>query len=244
MHDMTEIKDKKPETTRKNPSARASDLSHFFSSRTIKQLNPKHVGYVVLAFGLGAFLFVFSLGIGKWYGVGPFSSLKKRVGTRAELAAFQDLAAPSALSQSREQEAFVPPRDRDLDPARIEGQWQAEIGEYLGLLSVKGGGYQILLAPIDPSSARIYSSGTYTFKEGLLVLSPRLDWPAPHPPSAQQEIPYRNLTLSSFPFLVIMDGSAMLWSNPLPDEPAIYVPQKNPLFLTTNLQTLSWTKVR
>lgn len=200
----------------------------------------RFIGYLVLGFGILAVIAVLIL---------AFSGS----GEEGETAdAPQPVQAQELVTALSQQSVAVPApepvkdlffeRDADFDAGRMEGDWQAQIGEYTAVLQIRKDVYQIILANNDPNSSRFYSSGTYKVYEDIILLNPRLDWPPPAVPKGKT-INYAPMTRAAFPMIAKYEGGKMLWQNVPQAEKRVVAPYTSPLFGTENVKVASWKKL-
>ena len=134
-------------------------------------------------------------------------------------------------------------RDADFAAGKMEGDWQSAIGRYTAVLQIREGVYQLILASTDPVAPRYYSSGTYKVIEDIVMLTPRMDWPAPASVGGKI-IAYEKLTRAPFPVIARFDGGDMLWQNIPQAEKRVTAPYTSPLFMSEDVKLATWKRLK
>ncbi len=196
------------------------------------------IGYIVLSVGAIALISMLVIAFADRTAPPPDNA----VPAKTLVPELMDLSNGPPPPQPQTDEDLKLDRQPAIDLAEIEGAWQAMVGDYTGVLQLQKGSYQIILANPDPVRARLYSSGTYKTLEDILVLTPRLDWPAPT--SAQgTAVTYEVFTRGAFPVLVSRSGGKMTWQNPPQSEKRVVVPFKSPVMAVGHVDTVTWQRL-
>ena len=229
----------------------------------------RFVGYMVLGFGIVAVMSVLLIAANRFGGGGegravgqPVASVVSPTPQTPVLAVVpntpdlqnrvaKDLLGNLSSPFSQERGQYKePPKDElyfkrqpDLDPAAIEGAWQAMISNSTAVLQLSKGTYQIVMADPAQYSYRQYSSGTYTVMEDLITLTPRNDWAPPSPPKGT-DVVYAPITSAPFPVMAGFKSGKMLWQNPPSSETRIYVPRMLPLLQDSAQGYIVWQPVK
>lgn len=151
-------------------------------------------------------------------------------------------AAPQAVKPVPKVDLFFE-RDADFAAAKMEGDWQSTIGRYTVVLQIREGVYQLILASADPAAPRYYSSGTYKVIEDIIMLTPRMDWPAPASVGGKI-IAYEKLTRAPFPVIARFEGGNMLWQNIPQAEKRVTGPYTSPLFMSEDVKLATWKRLK
>ncbi len=193
----------------------------------------RFVGYMVLGFGILAVIAVIILALG--------SRPDKDADEAKTQALAKELMEPPQVTPPPPKKELYFDREPDFDAAKMEGDWQAMVGKYTAVLQIKNGSYQIIMAQPDPNAPRIYSTGSYKVLEDIVMLTPRLDWPAPK--TADSTVAYEILTRAAFPMLVAFDGGKLLWQHPPQSERRVLVGNNSPLFMSEDVHYIVWKKL-
>lgn len=196
------------------------------------------MGYLVLGLGILAVVTVLMLAFG-----GDSVDTNEPAPDAAVSANLQSgLSENMKGAQAPQQTAPAPlalARQKKVDIGDLDGGWKASIGPYVGVLQMEKGLFEVILARPEPELARLYSSGTYTIMDDIVVLKPRLDW---KPPTAQPGFRYERLTTGSYPMIVGFKNGAMVWQNVPQTEKRIYVPTRSPLLLDKTREYIVWKR--
>jgi hypothetical protein len=196
----------------------------------------RFIGYVVLGFGALAVIAVLMLAFG---GSNDVELTAEQTALGEELTRIE---APSEAEAQKPQQKLYLKRQKKIDADDMQGGWQAVIGDYLTVLQIQKGAFQIIMALPDPNRPRKYYSGTYRILDDLIVLKPEFKWGAPKRPPGS-DITYTRLTASSFPMIVGFDKGNMVWQNAPRSETRVYVPPRSPLLSGTNMDYIIWKKM-
>lgn len=198
------------------------------------------IGYLILGVGILAVMGVLILALGRNNIVmderEPDAKTAASLQQAMEMSPYTSGAGETA---NKEEQALVLPRVKSIRDAQVQGGWQSMIGDYVAVLQIEKGAFQIILAPVRPDFPRLYSSGTYRILDDIIVLTPRLDWKAP----SGQGIVYERLTTGSYPMIAGFQDGAMVWQNVPAGEERIYVPPRSPLLLESGKNYIVWKKV-
>lgn len=196
----------------------------------------RFIGYVVLGFGTLAVIAMLMIAFG---GNEDAPQTPEQQNLQKELAAAQ--TAPVDLAEKKET-ALQFKRQKKIDQGDMQGGWQAAIGDYLAVMQIQKGAFQIIMALPDPNMPRKYFSGTFTTLDDLIILKPQPQWGEPKKP-ANSPIVYDALTSSTFPMIVGFDGGKMVWQNVPPGvEERVYVPARSPLLSLGDMDYIIWKK--
>ncbi|PZO87492.1 MAG: hypothetical protein DI626_03840 [Micavibrio aeruginosavorus] len=208
------------------------------------------LGYIVLGIGVAAVLAVAILAIRGRPEDGRTINAQTSQELQADLKPIEEppkptqpatTAPPPRPSAPVSQDKLYFKRQPSLSDQAILGTWQAGIGRFTAILQLQAGTYQIILAePALPK--RIYSVGTYTKLEDLLVFTPRLDWADPSARGGAP-VPYEILTRAPFPMMAAIVQGRMLWQNPPQSEERVLVPYKMPLTMGEDVDYIVWLKL-
>lgn len=220
-----------PQRPRPRPVATTSPESRF-------------IGYLVLGFGVLAVIAVLILAFGN------DDVPSKPEAAKIEQAApanakdlMADLsAAPQPTKPAPKVDLFFE-RDPDFAAGKMEGDWQGAIGRYTAVLQIREGVYQLILASTDPVAPRYYSSGTYKVVEDIIMMTPRMDWPAPASVGGKI-IAYEKLTRAPFPVIARFEGGNMLWQNIPQAEKRVTGPYTSPLFMSEDVKLATWKRLK
>lgn len=210
----------------------------------------KFIGYLVLGFGVLAIITVLILAFGGDDANTRKTSktTKKETPVREAVKLAPELlpAAPTPAPVVKKVEPSKPEllfkRNPDFDAAKMNGEWQAFIGEYTAVLQVDKNVYQVILASENEQVARIYSSGTFKVMEDMVMLTPQKNWPEPTTDS--KDIKYRKLTTAAFPVVAYFDDGEMIWQNPPRSEKRVLAPRKSPLLLSQDQEAILWKRLK
>lgn len=198
------------------------------------------MGYLVLGFGALALIAVLIIALS-----GPSLDTDEGLPDEKTAASLQETIQQTGRAVGTPQPAqsvspqLVLPRAKSVKESQIEGGWQSQIGDYVAVLQIQRGAFQIILASTDPARTRLYSSGTYRIIDDIVALEPRLDWKAP----ATQGAAYERLTTGSYPMIAGFKDGAMVWQNVPRGESRIYVPTRSPLLLDPQKNYIVWKRV-
>lgn len=172
------------------------------------------------------------------------SETKRNVGEIARDLASGFLPSPQATApQPEPRKDLYFKRQPDISMEDIEGSWQSSIGKYAAALQMSKGVYQLILADPNDYGFRLYSSGTYTKTEDMMVLTPRRDWAKPVPERGER-IEYRDITTSPFPVIAAIKNGNMLWQSPPPNETRVLVPNSFVLVGPGDPQYVVWQRMK
>lgn len=199
----------------------------------------RFIGYVILGFGAVALLSMLIIALNS-----PSIDTDEALPDEQTTARLQETIqqtqtpAPRAQPASSPAAQLVLPRVKSVNESQVAGGWQAQIGDYVAVLQMKGGAFQVILAHPDPARARLYSSGVYRLIDDIVALEPRLDWKAP----VSQGVFYERLTTGSYPMIAGFKDGAMVWQNVPRDDRRIYAPPRSPLLLDPARNYIVWRK--
>lgn len=204
------------------------------------ELVSNKIGLGILVFGVLAFLFVIFLAYQQFFGSSYTGGSSNVEITQEELNAFKQSAVTEETAPQKPQEPKpVFQHQKSISDKQITGAWDARLNSARALLQIQGGRYQIVLIPDNPASARLYSKGTYTLENGLLLLVPNLEW---GPPKSNR-YPYRVLTRADIPVSVSKHRGKLIWQVPGP-EVDIYVPNRHPVLSETQHKIAVWSALK
>ena len=205
----------------------------------------KFIGYLVLGFGVLAIITVLILAFGG-ADKKTTKTTKKETPVKEVVKLAPELlpSAPTAVPKKTEapQQELLFKRNPDFEAEKMNGEWQASIGQYTAVLQVDKNVYQVILASENEQVARIYSSGTFKVMEDMVMLTPQKNWP--QPAAASKEIKYRKLTTAAFPVVAYFDGDEMIWQNPPRTEKRVLAPRKSPLLLSQDQEAILWKRLK
>ena len=111
------------------------------------------------------------------------------------------------------------------------------------VLQIEGQAYRLIIVFSGRTQERIYSNGVYTLKDGVMMLTPRLDWPPPEDGDGSR-ISYDSLTVSPFPMLVSKEKGKLIWQHPtFREAPDIYIPGTNPFLYRVEGHAAIWERL-
>lgn len=257
----------KPQNPRPRPANTNKGADVSVRRKPTSPLKPskesQFVGYLVLGFGILAVIAVLIVAAKKFGNTPqpqqatqtqpsqPVPTLPPENTKETQKRIAQDLLTTmnTAPEKPKAQPKIAPKKDLyfsrqpGLKPESITGAWQALIGQSTAVLQMNGGTYQIVLADPKEYSRRLYSSGTYTILDDMILLNPRMDWSAPTPPVGT-DVFYQSITTAPFPVMVGMKGGRMLWQNPPSTETRVYVPRAMPLMQDRSQGFITWQRVK
>lgn len=195
----------------------------------------RFIGYLVLGFGTLAVIAMLMIAFG---GGDETAQTQEQASLQKELSSIE---APARASEEPEEDKLYLKRQKKIDEGDIQGGWQSMIGEYLAVLQIQKGSFQIIMALPDPQMPRKYFSGTYNILDDLIVLNPQLKWGEPKKP-AGAKFSYSRLTSSGFPMVVGFENGNMVWQNTPQTEKRMYVPSRSPLLSLGGMDYIIWKK--
>ena len=238
--------DNQPPPPKPRP-ANANKSSGVYAQKKVVSRESRFVGYMVLGLGVVAVIAVLMIAASKFGGKQDAQPL-----SQTPMSAQNNVVAPNQLVDDKNLQARVAQdllsgmkpvtatpvkpvakkelyfrREPDLNAPDIEGAWQTMISKSTAVLQMNGGTYQIVIADPKEYSRRLYSAGTYKVLEDIILLTPRLDWPAPQAPKGT-DVNYAPITSAEFPVVAAIKSGKMLWQNPPSSETRIYVPRAMP----------------
>jgi hypothetical protein len=199
-----------------------------------KSRESRFIGFLVLGFGALAVIAVLMMAFS---GPDAVPLTQEQEVLSKELAAVESPSAPAQVAQQKP----VLKRQKKISESDMQGGWQAVIGDYLTVLQIQKGAFQIIMALPDPQMPRKYFSGTYTILDDMIVMKPVFKWGEPKKP-AGSTITYSRLTSSSIPMIVGFDRGNMVWQNVSQDETRIYVPLRSALLAGSDQDYIVWKK--
>lgn len=196
------------------------------------------VGYVVLGAGVLAVIGVLMLAFS---GNAPTSvpEPSPQVAESLQEDISRQTLAPNKSAAPPAQPKLVLKRQK-VSAGSLTGGWKALIGDYIAVIQMDKGAYQVILAHADPVVPRLYSSGTYALMDDIITLSPRSDWKAPTPP-AGSGIRYERLTRGDYSMIAGFKDGAMIWQN-VPDDEKRLSASRSPLLLEQDDDYIVWKK--
>lgn len=210
---------------------------------TLKQhlhdLKGNPLGMAILAVGVLSFLVVISLAYKTFTG-GDANNAGVSAISKEEIQSFRqteivEKSAASSQLQNQPQKKKNYKRQKSISESDIAGAWDARLDEARALLQIKGGTYRLILVMDNPAESRLYSNGTYTLKDDLLVLKPNMAW---GPPKSSQ-FNYRVLTRADMPVMVSLYKGKLVWQIPS-DDMDIYVPNYHPVLSLVKDKIAVW----
>ena len=254
--------DNQPPPPKPRP-ANANKSGGVYAQKKVVSRESRFVGYMVLGLGVVAVIAVLMIAASKFGGkqdAQPLSqtpmsaqnnvvtpnqpvddkNLQARV-AQDLLSGMKPVTATPVKPVAKKELYFR--REPDLNAPDIEGAWQTMISKSTAVLQMNGGTYQIVIADPKEYSRRLYSAGTYKVLEDIILLTPRLDWPAPQAPKGT-DVNYAPITSAEFPVVAAIKSGKMLWQNPPSSETRIYVPRAMPLLLDVTQGYIVWQKVK
>ena len=214
------------------------------SAQVSQSRESRFIGYLVLGFGVLAVLAVLILAFGRNEDTSGEAKQAQKPASASEIRA--DLQAPGTAAPAEAPKAnsdLFFERDAKFDADKMEGDWQTVIGRYTAVLQIRKNVYQLIMASSDPKVPRLYSSGTFKVAEDIILLNPRMDWPAPAAP-AGRTVSYKKLTRAPFPVIARFDGGKMLWQNTPQSEKRVSGPYTSPLFMSEDVKLATWQPLK
>lgn len=200
----------------------------------------KFIGYLVLGLGvlavISVLIFAFSGG-----NVDTSGETDQQVAESLQ----KDMAAPAKMAKLKPaapKPELVMPRQKGIDASDLTGSWKSSLGDYVAVMQMDKGAFQIILAPMNHDLPRMYSSGSFTMIDDIAVLTPRSDWKAPPPPPGQ-DVEYERLTRGEYSMIVGFKDGAMVWQNIPESEKRVSAPPRSPLLLDPALDYIVWKKL-
>lgn len=199
----------------------------------------RFIGYLILGFGAVALLSVIIIALSN-----PTLDTDEALPDEQTTARLQEtiqqtgVSVPSVQAPAPSAPQLVLPRAKSVKESQIAGGWQAQIGDYVAVLQMKDGAFQVILAHPNPARARLHSSGSYRLIDDIVALEPRLDWKAP----VSQGVSYERLTTGSYPMIAGFKDGAMVWQNVPREDRRIYVPPRSPLLLDPQKNYIVWRR--
>ena len=204
------------------------------------ELISNKIGLGILIFGVLAFLFVIFLVYQQLFGSSYTGGSSNVEVSQEELDSFKQSAlTEESVQEEREEAAPVFKAQKSISDKQITGAWDARLNSARALLQIQGGRYQIVIIPDNSASARLYSKGTYTLEDGLLLLVPNLEW---GPPQSNRYL-YRVLTRADIPVSVSKHRGKLVWQVPGP-EVDVYVPNRHPILSETKHKIAVWSALK
>ena len=200
----------------------------------------KFIGYIVLGFGFLAVIAVLILALGGGNKTVSDTAVETPKETPQSLAA-ELRETPKAIKTPEKKDLFFK-RDADFDAAKMNGDWQAAIGQFTAVLQIDKNVFQIILASPSRPNKRIYSAGTFKVLEDIIVLTPELSWPKPA--SSDASVAYDRLAISSYPVIATFDGGNLLWQNPPQSEKRVASPYRTPLVMSEDQDLIVWKRLK
>lgn len=204
--------------------------------RPLTPAQSQMVGYVVLGIGvlaaISVLIMAFSGGVDT---DGPEPDPKVTASLQQDISR-QEQSAPA----SKTPEPKLAMKRQKISAGGISGGWKALIGEYMAVMQMDNGAFQIILAPVDPVVPRLYSSGSYKVIDDIVVLAPRSDWKAPAAP-AGTNIRYERLTRGDYAMIAGFKDGAMIWQD-VPSTEKRVSSSRSPLLLDSELEYIVWKK--
>lgn len=199
------------------------------------------IGLGIVVFGVVAFLFVLNLAYQQFFGSSYTGGSSQIEVSREELNAFKQTSLEDETERQPERQEPAPvfKAQKSISDKNITGAWDARLNSARALLQIQGGRYQIIIIPDNSASARLYSKGTYTLEDGLLLLVPNLEW---GPPKSDR-FAYRVLTRADIPVSVSKHSGKLIWQVPGP-EVDIYVPTRHPILSETKHKIAVWNALK
>jgi hypothetical protein len=198
------------------------------------------LGYAVLGVGVIAALSVLILAFRGFGGGGDVFNVPEPAPQVAEKLQEDISRQPRSAPPAPAQEPKLVIKRQKINSGNVTGGWKALIGDYIAVIQMDKGAYQIILAPADPVVPRLYSSGTYSVLDDIITFRPRSDWKAPTPP-AGVNIRYERLTRSDYSMIVGFKDGAMIWQNVPEDEKRISA-YRSPLLIEQDEDYIVWKK--
>ncbi len=227
----------------RTPSSNPSNQNR--AARAPMSKESRFIGYLVLGFGVLAIITVLILAFGGGEKTEKKNTKKETpVQEVVKLAPELLPAAPAPVVKKVEplKEELLFKRNPNFDAAKMNGEWQAAIGDYTAVLQVDKNVYQVILAGENEQVARIYSSGTFKVMEDIVMLTPQKNWP--QPATESKEIKYRKLTTAAFPVVAYFNDDEMIWQNPPRSEKRVLTPRKSPLLLSQDQEAILWKRLK
>lgn len=200
----------------------------------------KFIGYLVLGLGVLAVISVLILAFSGGVDTSGEADPKVAQGLQQDMA-----SAPTAASRSKPaapKAELAMPRQKGIKVGDLSGGWKSSIHDYVAVMQMEKGAFQIILAPNNLDLPRMYSSGTYAMVDDMVILTPRTDWKAP-PSPAGRNVQYERLTRGTYPMIVGFKDGAMIWQNVPQSEKRIDVPSRSPLLLDPAVDYIVWKKL-
>lgn len=196
------------------------------------------IGYLVLALGIVAVISVLLMALS-----GGVDTNSPEPDPKITQALQNEMASSPQNNVSSPMPAATPElalkRQNGVKANDLNGGWKASIGDYVAVMQIDKGLFQIILAPATPGLPRIYTSGTFKMLDDIAILEPRSDWKAPKA-APNTNIQYERLTRGTFPMVVGFQKGAMIWQNVPVSEKRIYVPPRSPLLLDQGQDYIVW----
>ncbi len=198
----------------------------------------RFIGYLVLGLGVIAVISVLILAFSGGVDTNeplpdPTVTANLQSGLSKDAGKVAEAGNTKALSMSRQ---------KGIDAGDLAGGWQASIGDYVAVMQISKGLFQIIMAHPNAALPRLYSSGSYSMIDDIVVLQPRGDWKAPAV-APGSGIKYERLTRGQYPMIVGFKDGTMVWQNVPQGETRTYVPPRSPLLLNPDKDYIVWKKL-
>lgn len=204
--------------------------------RPLTPAQSQMVGYAVLGVGILAAISVLIMAFRGGVDTGGPEPDPQVTASLQQDISRQEQAVPATVAK----ESKLALKRQKISAGSLSGGWKALIGDYMAVLQMDNGAYQVILASADPVVPRLYSSGSYTMIDDIIVLSPRSDWKAPTPP-AGSSIEYERLTRGDYAMVVGFQDGAMVWQS-VPSSETRVSYSRSPLLLEQGRDYIVWKK--
>lgn len=199
----------------------------------------KFIGYLVLGLGVLAVISVLVLA----FSGGPDTS-DAEIDPQVTAQLQNDIEgnkAPVQQTTAKPKPELVMARQKGIDLSDLRGGWKSASGDYVLVMQMDKGAFQIILAPMDANLPRMYSSGSYTLLDDIVILKPRSDWKAPPAPQGS-DIRYERLARGQYAMIVGFKDGAMIWQDVPQSEKRVSI-ARSPLLQDNSLNYIVWKKL-
>jgi hypothetical protein len=204
----------------------------FFNKEKFNKANV--IGFVILALGVLALLFVGSIAYKKLFGTDDEIAQSDIDEFRQAGRQSEDRVANRAAGE-QPREAYR--RQKEITEREIRETWETRLNDGRALLEIGKGRYRFILIPDNTQvKLRYYSNGNYTLVDDLILLQP--DFKIGPPDS--QTFEYKLLTRSKMPVMASKHKGKLVWQEPT-EEAQIYVPPYHPILNRTKDKIVVWS---